>query len=85
MLLPILAGVLGLPDEDDVLEESSRIQEITVFPDGRLIIRADDEIVERHWENPSRALSWTDEMKQEAKRKERERQECLKQQYAKGE
>ena len=85
VLLPILAGVLGLPDEDDVLEESSRIQEITVFPDGRLIIRADDEIVERHWENPSRALSWTDEMKQEAKRKERERQECLKQQYAKGE
>ena len=85
VLLPILAGVLGLPDEDGVLEESSRIQEITVFPDGRLIIQADGVTFERHWENPSRALSWTDEMKQEAKRKERERQECLKQQYTKGE
>lgn len=79
VLMPILAGVLGLLDEKDVLEESSRIQEITVFPDGRLIISADGETIERHWENPSRALNWTDEMKQEAKRKERERQECLKQ------
>ena len=84
VLLPILAGVLGV-QEEDVLDESSRIEEITVFPDGRLMVSADGVTVERHWENPSRALSWTDEMKQEAKRKERERQECLKQQYAKGE
>lgn len=78
VLLPILAGVLGV-QEEEVLDEACRIEEITVFPDGRLIINADGETVERHWENPSRALSWTDEMKQEAKRKERERQECLKQ------
>ena len=82
MLLPILASVLGV-QEEDVLDESSRIEVITVFPDGRLMVSADGETVERHWENPSRALSWTDEMKQEAKRKERERQEWLKQQYAK--
>ena len=67
------------------MDEAYRIEEIVVFPEGRLTIRVDGEAVERHWENPSRALSWTDEMKQEAKRKERERQECLKQQYAKGE
>ncbi len=84
VLLPILAGVLGV-QEEDVLDESSRIEVITVFPDGRLMVSADGETVERHWENPSRALSWTDEMKQEAKRKERERQECLKQQYVRGE
>ena len=84
VLLPILAGVLGV-QEEDVLNESSRIEVITVFPDGRLMVSADGETVERHWENPSRALSWTDEMKQEAKRKERERQECLKQQYVRGE
>jgi len=84
VLLPILAGVLGV-QEEDVLDESSRIEGITVFPDGKLIIQTDGETVERHWENPSRALSWTDEMKQEAKRKERERRECLKQQYVRGE
>lgn len=83
VLLPILAGVLGLQEEEDVLKESSRIEEITVFPDGLLMVSADGETIERHWENPSRALSWTDEMKQEAKRKERDRQECLKQQYTK--
>ena len=77
VLFPILAGVLGVQAED-VLDESSRIKEITVFPDGHLMVSANGETVERHWENPSRALSWTDEMKQEAKRKERERQECLK-------
>ena len=84
VLLPILAGVLGV-QEEDVMDEAYRIEEIVVFPEGRLIIRVDGEAVEHHWENPSRALSWTDEMKQEAKRKERERQECLKQQYEKGE
>ena len=78
VLLPILAGVLGV-QEEDVMDEAYRIEEIVVFPEGRLIIRVDGEAVEHHWENPSRALSWTDEMKQEAKRKERERQECLKQ------
>ena len=78
VLLPILAGVLCV-QEEDVMDEAYRIQEIVVFPEGRLIIRIDGAVVERHWENPSRALSWTDEMKQEAKRKERERQECLKQ------
>ena len=78
VLFPILAGILRVPDED-VLSECGCIQEIVVYPEGRLIIRTEDETVERHWENPSRALSWTDEMKQEAKRKERERQECLKQ------
>lgn len=78
VLFPILAGVLGA-QEEDVMDEAYRIEEIVVFPEGRLIIRVDGEAVEHHWENPSRALSWTDEMKQEAKRKERERQECLKQ------
>ena len=78
VLLPILAGVLGV-QEEDVMDEAYRIEEIVVFPEGRLTIRVDGAVVERHWENPSRALSWTDEMKQEAKRKERERQECLKQ------
>ena len=58
---------------------STFLQFIVVYPEGRLTIRIDGAVVERHWENPSRALSWTDEMKQEAKRKERERQECLKQ------
>jgi len=78
VLLPILAGVVGV-QEEDVMDEAYRIEEIVVFPEGRLTIRVDGEAVERHWENPSRTLSWTDEMKQEAKRKERERQECLKQ------
>lgn len=78
VLLPILAGVLGV-QEEDVMDEAYRIEEIVVYPEGRLTIRVDGEAVKRHWENPSRALSWTDEMKQEAKRKERERQECLKQ------
>lgn len=78
VLLPILAGVLGV-QEEDVMDEAYRIEEIVVYPEGRLTIRIDGAVVERHWENPSRALSWTDEMKQEAKRKERERQECLKQ------
>ena len=78
VLLPILAGVLGV-QEEDVMDEAYRIEEIVVFPEGRLTIRVDGAVVERHWENPSRALSWTDEMKQEAKKKERERQECLKQ------
>ena len=78
VLFPILAGVLGV-QEEDVMDEAYRIEEIVVFPEGRLTIRVDGAVVERHWENPSRALSWTDEMKQEAKRKERERQECLKQ------
>ena len=78
VLLPILAGVLGV-QEEDVMDEAYRIEEIVVFPEGRLTIRVDGAVVEHHWENPSRALSWTDEMKQEAKRKERERQECLKQ------
>lgn len=78
VLFPILAGILGVPDED-VPDQCRRIQEIVVYPEGRLIIRMEDETIERHWENPSRALSWTDEMKAEAVRKERERQECLKQ------
>ena len=78
VLFPILAGILRVPDED-VLSECGCIQEIVVYPEVRLIIRVDGTVVERHWENPSRALSWTDEMKQEAKRKEKERQECLKQ------
>ena len=79
VLFPILAGILGVPDED-VLDECERIQEIVVYPEGKLIIRMEDETIERHWENPSRKLSWTDEMKAEAVRKERERQKCLKQQ-----
>lgn len=78
VLFPILADALGVPDED-VPGQCKRIQEIVVYPEGRLIIRMEDETIERHWENPSRALSWTDEMKAEAVRKERERQECLKQ------
>ena len=84
VLFPILAGVLGV-QEEDVMDEAYRIEEIVVYPEGRLTIRVDGAVVEHHWENPSRALSWTDEMKQEAKRKERERQKCLKQQYANGE
>ena len=78
VLFPILAGVLEA-QEEDVMHEAHRIQEIVVYPEGELTIRIDGKAVERHWENPSRALSWTDEMKQEAKRKERERQEWLKQ------
>ena len=78
VLFPILAGILGVPDED-APGECERIQEIVVYPEGKLLIQMENETVERHWENPSRALSWTDEMKAEAVRKERERQECLKQ------
>ena len=77
VLFPILAGVLG-GQEENVMDEAYRIEEIVVYPEGRLIIRVDGAVVERNWENPSRALSWTDEMKHEAMRKERERQECLK-------
>ena len=70
VLFPILVGVLSV-QEEDVLDESSRIEEITIFRDGRLKIQADGETVERSWENPSRALSWTQEMKLEAAKKGR--------------
>ena len=50
--------------EDALLVEVGRIDEIIVYPDGRLIVKADGEEHNLHWENPSRAQSWTPEMKQ---------------------
>ena len=57
--------------------QANRIQNITVYPDGRLTIDLDGRIIERRWENPSRSLSWTNEMKLEAVRREQERQEQM--------
>ena len=84
VLFPILAGIFGVSDEE-VLDECHRVDEIIVYPDGRLIVTVDGETYERQWENPSRALSWTDEMRAEAARKERVRQECPKSQSGKKE
>ena len=93
VLFPILADVLGVQldaqtispnaiqaqvDQITALQaQANRIQNITVFPDGRLTIDMDGRIIERRWENPSRALSWTSEMKLEAVRREQERQEQM--------
>ena len=57
------------------MDEASRIQEITVYPDGRLMIHMDNDSIERHWENPPRALGWTKEMKLKAAERERLRRE----------
>lgn len=87
VLFPIL-GTLLMPPEESVLDneekfllEMGRIDEIVVFPDGRLTVRIDGETHDIHWENPSRALSWTPEMKQRAREAEMKRSEtqCQKQ------
>ena len=85
VLFPLLASIL-LPEQyysalgEDVrlLAEMNRIDEIIVYPDGRLIVKADGEEYTLHWENPSRAQSWTPEMKQRAKEKEMKRQQAMK-------
>ena len=64
-LRPILCGVLGVDDQG--LESAVyRIERIVVFPDGRLMVTADGETIERLWENPSRSSSWTPEMRSKA-------------------
>lgn len=74
VLFPILAEALGVPEEA-ILDEASRIQEITVYPDGRLMIHMDNDSIERHWENPARALGWTKEMRLKAAERDRLRRE----------
>jgi len=52
----------------DVLSE--RLEFIEVFPDNKLIYHlTDGEVVERNWNDISRKDSWTEEMKNEARRK----------------
>ena len=79
VLFPILdallipQGVNVVEDEEKLLSELSRIDEIVVFPDGRLTVRIGRESHDLHWENASRALSWTPEMKQRAREAEMKR------------
>ncbi len=65
VLVPILSSVLGVT-EADLPGELGRVENITVYPDGRLLITADDATVEMPWENPSRAASWTPVMRAQA-------------------
>ncbi len=76
VLMPILANVLTVPEEQ-VDAKMNRIDEIVVYPDGRLSVSLDGTTVNCHWANPSRSASWTDEMRQEAARREKERKEQL--------
>ena len=62
VLVPIISSLLGVAEED-LPGELDRVENITVYPDGRLLITADGATVEVPWENPSRAASWTQEMR----------------------
>ena len=84
VLFPLLAAIL-LPEQEytlsregALLAETGRIDEITVYPDGRLIVKADGEEHTLHWENPSRAQSWTPEMREKARANEMKRQQAMK-------
>ena len=72
VLFPILAEVLNT---EDPISESARIEQIVVYPDGRLTIMVDGRKEERIWSNPSRSESWTDEMRLKAAQKAQRRKE----------
>ena len=68
-LTRITLEVLGI-DELNVEAIKRKLLCIEVFPDNRLIYHLKGEIdVERKWNDLSRKDSWTDEMKEEARRK----------------
>ena len=68
-LTRITIEVLGI-DELNVEAIKRKLLCIEVFPDNRLIYHLKGEIdVERKWNDLSRKDSWTDEMKEEARRK----------------
>lgn len=68
-LTRIVLEVLGI-DELKVEKIKRKLICIEVFPDNRLIFHLKGEIdVERKWNDISRKDSWTDEMKEEARRK----------------
>ena len=68
-LTRITLEVLGI-DELNVEAIKRKLICIEVFPDNRLIFHLKGEIdVERKWNDLSRKDSWTDEMKEEARRK----------------
>ena len=69
VLLPILAETLHT---EDPLAAVDRIDQIIVYPDGRLVITVEGCAVERAWSNPSRSESWTEEMRQKAAERSRE-------------
>lgn len=60
VLIPILQDVL---QTEDLKGQIHRVSQITVYPEGRLVIAVDGETVERPWGNPSRSKSWTPEMR----------------------
>ena len=65
VLVSIVADALGVNPER-LPEEIDRVGDITVFPEGRLLIEADGSITEHAWHNPSRSESWTDDMREKA-------------------
>lgn len=67
ILQSVLCEVLGLEkyDDDAVLKYIRQI--IVPEPNELIFIFYNGKQVQKHWENPSRSESWTEEMKQKAK------------------
>ncbi len=62
ILIPITCDALHT-QEENLPSAIDRLDKITVYPDGRLVISQSSQEIERQWSNPSRRASWNEKQR----------------------